>query len=297
VVIARIIGGLGNQLFQYASARCVAERNGTELKLDISGFQNYGLRQYGLDRFHITGRVATPDDFRRVLGSRYGAKSWLRRIASLTRWNTLNLLPRCAYVKERFYHFDQRISTIRKKDIYWSGYWQSEKYFSDIETTIRTELIPRDGLTEKSKEFAVLIENTESISIHVRRGDYVSDESNRAVMAQCGSSYYQRAVEYVAKRVKEPCLFVFSDDPDWVRENLLFDVPMTIVDRKGPERDYEDLRLMAMCKHNIIANSTFSWWGAWLNGNSGKIVVAPELWFKAGNYDTRDLIPSKWVKL
>ena len=297
MVIARIMGGLGNQLFQYASARCVAERNRTELKLDTSAYQNDGPRQYRLDRFRISGHVATSDDLRWVLGSRHGARSWLRRIASLTHWSALDLLPRQAYVRERFYHFDQKISPIMKQDIYWSGYWHSEKYFTDIEASLRSELVLRDELSERSKKMAVKIQKAQSISVHVRRGDYVSDEANRAVYPECDIAYYKTAVEYVRHRIKRPHLFVFSDDPEWASKRLLFDMPTTLVDHNGPETDHEDLWLMALCKHNITANSTFSWWGAWLNKNPKKLVVVPEKWFRIGYHDTQDLIPPGWVRL
>ncbi len=297
MIISKILGGLGNQLFQYAVARNLAEKNQTELLVDISGFQNYPLRKYQLERFRISGLVATAEDLRSALGSRYSARNLIRHIAAMTKWDKLNYLPRCAYITEKFYHFDSKIPAIRRKHVYLRGYWQSEKYFSDIEGILRAELVLRDEMSRKSKEFETIIEESESISVHVRRGDYVSEAQNRAVFAKCGPSYFKKAVEHISSLVKRPRLFLFSDDPDWVRKSITFDVPMTIVDHNGSEKDYEDLQLMAMCKHNIIVNSTFGWWGAWLNKNTEKVVVAPKLWFRAGNYDTSDLLPRSWVKI
>ena len=224
-------------------------------------------------------------------------RNLIRHIAAATKWGMLNYLPRCAYITEKFYNFDPKISDIKREHAYLRGYWQSERYFSDIEGILRAELVLKEELSGKSKELADRIMQCESISVHVRRGDYVSEVQNSTVFANCGISYYKRAVEHVSNRTKKPRLFIFSDDPVWVGNNIAFDLPITIVDHNGSEKDYEDLQLMAMCKHNIIVNSTFGWWGAWLNKNPEKVVSAPKLWFHAGNYDTSDLLPKSWVKL
>jgi hypothetical protein len=125
----------------------------------------------------------------------------------------------------------------------------------------------------------------------------VSDPEIQRVHGTCGLDYYQRAVEEIARAESEPQFFVFSDDPAWVKDNLRLRFPTVVVEHMGARSPYEELRLMSLCRHSIIANSSFSWWGGWLNPNCGKKVIAPEQWFKSGSHDTRDLIPAAWTKL
>ena len=142
-----------------------------------------------------------------------------------------------------------------------------------------------------------LIEGTEAVSMHIRRSDYVSGPYVHNRFYLCPLSYYYAAIEILRKSLSYPDFFVFSDDIQWVKENLRLEYPTRYVDHNGPERDYEDLRLMSLCKHHVIANSTFSWWGAWLSTNPEKIVIAPQHWFKDAKRCTKDLIPGTWIRL
>ena len=289
MIITRLIGGLGNQMFHYAVGRRLAHVLGTELKLDISAFQSYKLRTYSLGNFNIREKFASPKEVlaltRPTILERIRAKALRRRP-----W------PPRTYVREKqHFHFDPKILSL-PDGVYLDGYWQSEKYFVDIAGIIRLECTVKTPQTEKNKEIAEMITATESVSLHVRCGDYISNPHTRLVHGSCNRDYYFRCVEYLTQTVKNPHFFIFSDDPEWVRENLKLSYPMTLVDHNGAEKDYEDLRLMSQCKYHIIANSSFSWWGAWLSPWKDKIVFSPKRWFAKSKTSTQDLIPAQWLR-
>ena len=141
------------------------------------------------------------------------------------------------------------------------------------------------------------ISSSTPVSIHIRRGDYVNDSHTNSVHGTCGLDYYQNAMKLISGRVDKPTFFCFSDDIEWAKNKLHAQYPIIYVDHNGLDNASEDMRLMSQCKHNIIANSSFSWWGAWLNSNPDKIVIAPTKWFQKEDYDTRDLIPAGWIRL
>ena len=287
MVITRLIGGLGNQMFQYACGRRLADCCGVPLKVDVSGFSAYPLRQFVLHKFNIRAEVASPDEVRSFSGSSRIAR-WLRSRISWGR--------SLRHYRERSFSFDPALLTA-DGNVYLDGYWQSEKYFIDIADAIRQDFTLHDLPDGANLALLDSVQACESISLHVRRGDYVSNPETNAVHGVCDVSYYQQAVAHVGERVSSPHFFVFSDDPVWARENLTFSFPTTFVDCNGPDQPQEDLRLMAACRHNILANSSLSWWGAWLNANSGKTVIAPRQWFRDPKVDTGDLIPAGWIRL
>jgi hypothetical protein len=199
-------------------------------------------------------------------------------------------------VKERHFHYDPKIVTL-PDGIYLHGYWQSEKYFSNISEIIHREISVKSPITGRNAEIAEHIASCQSVSVHIRRADYVT-KAYTELFEPCSLEYYSAAILRLARVVKKPHLFVFTDDKAWVHENFKFSYPITFVDHNGPDKNYEDLRLMSLCKHNIIANSTFSWWGAWLNSNPNKIVFAPNKWFtEIARSSPRDLIPDSWIKI
>lgn len=248
MIITKISGGLGNQMFQYAAGRAMALKNNTSLKLDISGYANdkFG-RHYSLDVFNIKATLASPVDC---------------------------LLSRLSKT-------------------YLDGYWQNEKYFIEYANQIRQDFKFKPRPNKKMAQYLKKIKATNSVAIHVRRADYINITRIAQAVGICTEAYYQRAIKFIAKKVNKPVFFIFSerDGLEWARENLKFESPCIFV--KSGE-DYEDLELMSSCQHNIVANSSFSWWGAWLNENPKKIVVAPEPWF---NNKKIDIIPHGWVKL
>lgn len=286
MVIAKIIGGLGNQFFQYAAGRRLANVCGAELKLDLSGFDNYKLHSYGLNHFLITAPAASPVEIEAVRGKiRTGV---LGRIFGHS-GNKQN------YIVEPEKDFDFSVLNHRG-DAYLEGYWQSDKYFKDAESIIRREYCLKEPLSKPSSDAQKIIEKANSVSVHIRRTDYLADKKARQIYAAVGLEYYEAAISRAAAAVSNPTFFIFSDDISWAKENFKFPYPMIFMDFNGPEKNYEDLHLMSRCKHHIITNSTFGWWGAWLSENPGKMVFAPEKWLNQRPKDT-DRYPAGWITL
>ncbi len=291
MIITRLIGGLGNQLFQYAVARHLAEINDTVVKLDISGFEKYKLHKYSLSAFNIQENFATPDEIKNLIYKRNG----FFRQNILNRNRTKKEYTE-RYIKESQFSFMPDTLDL-DKNIYLDGYWQSEKYFDKIKNIILDEFTVKNVQLGKDKEVDDMISSIESVSVHIRRCDYVNNSKTNEKHGSCDLSYYHACVKQISMKLKSPHFFIFSDDIDWVKNNLKLSFPTTIVDHNSADKAYEDLRLMSHCKHNIIANSTFSWWGAWLNKNQEKIVIAPKKWFNDNAIDTSDLIPSNWLRI
>jgi hypothetical protein len=297
MVIVRLIGGLANQMFPYAVGRSLAHRLGTELKLDITGFAvyrqkiNLAPRSYGLDAFSIQETFATTEEIESL---KIGRRSLRSRAGKML--FGISTPPPATYVKEKQFEFDPEILQLTG-DVYLDGNWNSYRYFEDIEETIRSEFTFKHPQSGKNLDLFKMIAATESVSLHIRRGDFVSNPKVNALYGTCDLDYYQRCVEDLAKRVEEPHFFIFSDEPEWVRGNLHLPFAMTIIDHNGPDQAHEDLRLMSQCRHHILANSGFSWWGAWLDRRQDKLVYVPREWFKSSRYDTDTLLPSLWLRM
>jgi len=290
MIIVKLIGGLGNQMFQYSVGRYLSDKNKTKLKLDISGFEKYKLHKYSLSHFKIIENIATQEEI-----------AWFEKYKRKNgrKWFLYNKIfsNDKIYVRQKHYHFDPEILNT-KSPAYLDGDWVSEKYFEDIENIIRNDFTVKKPSAGKNLEVAEKINTTNSVSIHIRRGDYITNNSTNQYHGACDLDYYREAVSITAKKVPNPYFFIFSDDQKWVKENLKLSYPMYFVDQNNAETNYEDIRLMSMCKHNIIANSTFSWWGAWLNPNKNKMVIAPEKWFNnVPKANTKDVLPKDWIKI
>lgn len=293
MIIVKLTGGLGNQMFQYATARRLAEKHSTILKLDISGFEQYKLHRYSLHCFHIWEYPATDNEIKKVCGDNNLFRKVSKKLSSNFKhlpYNNPKILI------EKHFHFDPHILD-SLNNVLLDGYWQSEKYFSDIPDVLHREFVIKYQQDPTSAKFAEQIQTTESVSVHVRRTDYVNNSFTNQIHGTCDQKYYAKAVQYVGDQISNPHFFIFSDEPGWARDNLKLGFPTTIVDCNDASRNYEDLRLMSLCKHNIIANSTFSWWGAWLNKNPDKLVYAPKKWFNDSSINTKDLIPDTWIKI
>jgi hypothetical protein len=180
--------------------------------------------------------------------------------------------------------------------VFMVGYWQSQKYFARNRLQILQDLSLLDPLPGSSP-WLKHIQNTCSVSLHVRRGDYITNPAAASFHGLCGVDYYQRAVDRLKLIHPDMEVFVFSDEPAWARENLQLGVPTHVVDAHTPEQGHLDLELMRHCQHHIIANSSFSWWGAWLCEREGQQVVAPKRWFADDGVDTSDVIPAHWVQM
>jgi hypothetical protein len=184
-----------------------------------------------------------------------------------------------------------------KPPVYLAGFWQTERYFRDIAEVLRGDFTPLEPLDSQNALIKTKIAAVNAVSVHVRRGDYVGKERINKSHGTCSLDYYRRAAEFIFDRVDEPHFFVFSDDPEWVTKHLRLDAAITYVTVNPSTHGFRDLHLMCGCRHHIIANSSFSWWGAWLNPSPDKIVVAPKRWFNEAQHDTRDLLPKGWVSI
>lgn len=287
MIIVKLQGGLGNQMFQYATAFTVAKRRNYKLKLDTSFYRNTPNRIFTLNNFQISAQtIKVPSGYLESIIKKVIPSKYLKR---------LNLFPPYSkiVIKEKSLEYDPSVFEL-PDNIYLDGYWQSEKYFFDYHDEITKEFTFKHLPDTINDGFAKDILNTNSVSLHIRRGDYISCNSNKEIYSQCTVDYYQNAVKYIADRIKNPVFYIFSDDADWALQNLNINFPIIFI-TQNRNKEHEDLRLMTLCKHNIIANSTFSWWGAWLNRNPEKIVIAPAQWFVNG--DKIDIIPPGWITI
>jgi hypothetical protein len=292
VIIVQLLGGLGNQMFQYAAARSVSIVHNVPLKLDITEYENYPDRAYKLNHFTIHAGIATQDEIETF---RHREASYLARMYASFLEIFRPYYKRKNFIEQSF-RYDANILKCNS-NVYLEGYWQSEKYFRTIPSIIRDDFTFADTADEKNQTMAEQIESCESVSLHVRRGDYVSNPVTNAYHGTCTRDYYRQAIELIEEHVDDPRFFIFSDDSDWVQKNMDTGHPTTFIDFNGPDQDYEDMRLMSLCQHHIIANSSFSWWGAWLSANPKKTVIAPARWFNNPEIDTSDLVPESWLRI
>jgi len=200
------------------------------------------------------------------------------------------------YYKEPHFNFDPGVLELTG-DVCLDGYWQSERYFKDVADIIRDALKVTLPMTGRNLDLSRRIGDVDAVSLHVRRGDYLIDQQVLEWHGVCGLDYYRQAIDYIVDWVKRPEFFVFSDEPEWAKAHLEFDHPVTFIDHNPPDKGYEDLRLMTICRHHIVANSSFSWWGAWLASSNDQIVLAPHKWFATDELDASDIYPANWIKI
>lgn len=291
MVIVRLTGGLGNQLFQYAAARRLALVRAAELGLDIGWFSHeapdypapraYELQCFGLPARLVSLSPGTIARWERGLAARVG------------RWPDRRIRLPVVRQNEDWEVVDERVLD-GPADVMLLGYWQSERYFEDVAETIRAELRLPAAPGPRFLKLLEAIGTSEAIAVHVRRGDYVTIPQVAERHGTLPASYYSRAVRLVAERVGvDAHVFLFSDDPEWAEEHLSFDLPTTHVGRMMWSAPAE-LRLIASCRHHVIANSSYSWWGAWLAEHPGQVVVAPRMWFR--NRGTA-IVPPRWLRV
>jgi hypothetical protein len=290
MIVARLMGGLGNQMFQYAAARNLATLRGTKLALDLGWFDDEGARApaprtYELDALHLQLPLVRVSQRRLEV-----LEGFAPRLLTPLRW----FPPRLTVVREKSPSFDPSLFAAPESSLL-IGYWQSERYFDAVAEQVRAQFSfdRSDGVAEPT--ILGEIEASPSLGVHVRRGDYVTSATTNLMHGTLDPTYYDEAVNYVSARRDVQRIFVFSDDPDWAEAHLSFALPTTYLRTEG--RAVDDLHLLQMCNHQVIANSSFSWWAAWLNNNPEKIVVAPKQWFRDPGIATHDLIPSAWHRL
>lgn len=292
MVISHILGGIGNQMFQYAAGRALSLTHDQRLLLDLSDFSRYRLHHgFELNKvFNVAAERAQVSAVHEMLEWR--ANRFVKKV--LRRPQFVWMRGKKFVVEPHFNYWPDLFNLA--DDCYLSGYWQSEHYFKSFESVIRRDFTFREPLEGRNSDLALEIANTQSVSLHVRRGDYVNDSKTANIMDVCSLDYYRKAISYIVEHVENPVFYVFSDDMAWVRQNLPMIFPCVYVDHNHRAESYRDMQLMSLCRSHVIANSSFSWWGAWLNPNPEKLVVAPKSWFRNGT-DDRDLIPPGWVRV
>lgn len=296
------MGGLGNQMFQYAIGRSLAERYKTKFELDLTFmlnrlprkdlvFRNYDLGIFNIsENFTLLSRLAMKNGI--VKNAAYPA---LRLYLEAS-----DILGKKYWVWEKQnYLFDENILTLNG-DVHLDGHWQSYKYFKEIEHLIRKDFTFKLNFDAKSAELAREIQSVNSVCVNVRRSDYITSAINSSFFGVSSADYYKEAEKIISDKISDPHFFIFSDDMDWCKNNLNFTGKVKFVGHEyaGDKFQYY-LRLMTLCKHYIISNSTFAWWGAWLNTSPDKIVIAPKQWVtdKNININTSDLIPPSWIRI
>ncbi len=259
MIIVKIKGGLGNQLFQYAYGRYLSLKLNKKLKFDLSFYQQQDFRKFELQCFNVnhSGLINFKDKIF-IKGAHHFPKFFNNYL-----------------IKESGDNFDSPILDV-DKNYYVDGYWQSDRFFKSIADVLKKDFQIKESLSDANKSLIKTIKNTNSVSVHFRRGDYVSIPANKDYNV-CTKEYYSKALEIIESKTKDPRYFVFSDDIEWVKNNIKFKHKHTFIDN-NVNKSYVDLYLMSLCEHNIMANSTFSWWASWLNQNPKKIVIAPRFW-------------------
>jgi len=283
MIITRLHGRLGNQMFQYAAGRALADRAGVPLALDSRGaiLRGEGVLTRVFD-LELADPVLLPplkqtNPLRyaiwRGIGQKVGAKPYFRR--------------------ERGLGYNPAFEDWGDNS-YLHGYWQSQKYFQNSAERIRSDFTFPAFSNQKNAEMAARIAESTAISLHVRRGDYLTF----AAHVLCDQAYYDAALAKVLDGLQgDPIVYVFSDDPQWAKDNLSLPCEKVVVDFNGPETDFEDMRLMSLCQHNIIGNSSFSWWAAWLNQTPGRRVAGPAKWFGDPKLSNPDIFPHDWLRI
>jgi len=297
MIVVKLQGGLGNQMFQYAMGRELKRRSGGDLALDLTQLldrfprSNLVVRDYDLDIFRIQPRLTLLSQIARrwpiPLLYMHGTRALARALdrAGLQR-----------YILEPV-GFREEVLEARG-NVYLDGYWQSPKYFAGSEAILRRELEVKQPLSPAGERVAAQMSSTDSICVNVRRADYVTLPGSIGTHGFVGKDYYDRGIEQIAPRMKNPYVFVTSDDVQWCRENLRFEYPTTVLGHEYKGYKFgEYLTLMARCKHFLIPNSSFAWWAAWLNPSEDKIVVCPKQWFRDSKIDSSDRIPPQWIRI
>ncbi len=281
MIVVILQGGLGNQMFQYAAGRQLAKLRNTKLMLDLSWYEKakqddgVGKRVYELAPMAIEENI-----YKLTLANRAIFKATRR-----TPYND----------ESQPYIFHKEVLKLPKNSRLF-GYFQNGRYFKDIRELLLKEFTLKKPATGKNKELlAAITKNDNTVSAHIRRGDYATSAVHGTFHGLKGPEYYKKAAELIKKTVAKPTFYVFSDDPEWCKKNIKLGGPTTYVDHN--KYGGEDMRLMRACRHNIVANSSFSWWGAWLNENPDKVIIAPKQWINDTKVDSSDTVPKDWLRL
>ncbi len=285
--IIQVMGGLGNQMFQYALGRSLELQQKADVCYELSQFRRIDERELSIVKYRTIVRPISRVDritMRLSLGRSLKRMRPLLRVVGLGAWRVHDD-PRKGC--------DESVRDLRGR-WYLCGWWQSPTYFEPIRATLLSEFQPVDALTGANLELADQIQSTNSVCVHIRRGDFVSSPIYSRIVKVQSEDYFLTAMKEINRRTGGAHFFVFSDDAQWARENIRLDAPIEFVNHNGPKSDYLDLHLMSRCRHFVTSNSTFSWWAAWLARSPGKIVIVPPVWGVDGSGPPPGLIPADW---
>ena len=292
MIISRLYGGLGNQMFQYAAGRALALRSGVPLQVDIYDLVDRTPREDFVHRDCDLGLLMAPLDFASLadLGRACEKpRSLVTRATLRYRKETLR--------KNRFQEKDQQflpeLIDAQKRIAYLVGYWHDERYFSDCKEVIARDFAMRG---DHVSDFAEPIVNSESVCLHVRRADFVNISAELEYRTQCGEDYYRQAIDAITEKQQDVRIFGFSDDVEWCEQNMKLQHPITwIPESEAGVKGGTHFWLMRQCKHFIIPNSTFAWWAAWLSENPSKMVVCPKQWYNTPEDQSEGFLPNDWI--
>jgi len=291
MIIIRLKGGMGNQMFQYAFGLQMANLLDTELKVDLSSLLDrskgdFVYRNYDLPIFKINDNLLMNPQ---VLKTIYKPK--IRRV---TKWLRQYIDNGKTFIKEKHFHFQPELVANPMDNAVYEGWFQSEKYFKNITPTIRSEFEFIDPIIEISKPLLKEINTTNAICLNVRRTDFLKVDT----LNTTDKHYFFNAAKYMTQHIEQPVFYIFSDDVEWCKKNIILDAPTVVVGHEHKGRKFGNyMQLMTACKHFIIPNSSYAWWAVWLNKHPDKIVIAPKNWFNDTSIDTSDLVKEEWIRL
>jgi hypothetical protein len=294
MIITQLIGGLGNQMFQYAAGLSLARQNGMEIRIDKNALQKYKLHQgYQFDQiFSGEFQQATGWEIFKTLGRRKFKA--VRRGAEIKQ--SYKFVEGYPWIRQPTHDYWQSFHKVSSPG-YLSGYWQSSKYFANVEGEVRAAFSFREALAGRNIDIANQICAEQSVAIHVRRGDYVLNSNLSNTIKYCDWDYYDTAIETILEKKGDARFYIFSDEPDVARDHFRDSTRFQIVDWNTGIFSYRDMHLMSLSRHHIISNSTFSWWGAWLATHAEQIVIAPFPWFKGSDEAISDIYEPAWIKI
>lgn len=306
--------GLGNQMFQYAAARALSLEKNVPLKVDIRSYEGYSRREYELEKFfNLQTEKATIAECDSYYYAHPVKKTWnkifpnnkireytlpydergTKRFLLMSYDKIFPPYKRSTYI-EPHYHYDENFLST-SSNVYLQGFWMSWRYFSKYDTIIRRDFTFRHNMVERLKSFAAKLQNETSVSLHIRRTDFAAPGMLQ-LKGLLPPSYYGKAIELLQSKFSDAVFYIFSDDLNWVKENIQVEnVQLKFIDKSVASSPLDDFYLLSQCRHNIIANSTFSWWAAYLNNNPDKIVVAPKKWYVHPSINCKDVFPPLWT--
>ncbi|WP_121352388.1 alpha-1,2-fucosyltransferase [Flavisolibacter nicotianae] len=284
MIVSKLYGGLAGQMLQYALGRNLSLKNQTELYLDLSWYKSENQnstfpRTFKLDKLNVQYKEV---DYSRLY--------W--KIRTMHRLKSLNPFSLVVVKEKDFSRFDPSIIETKNNSVL-DGYFNSYKYFEEVRDCLLREFTPNEQPNQKNSSCLHKIRATNAVSVHFRRGDYALTSFHGMLT----KDYYEAAIDKICSQLADPYLYIFSDEPEWVIDNIRFPFNYEVVNFNRDENNYWDMELMKNCRHNIIANSGFSWWGAWLNQNPEKTVVAPKVWIAEQEREMNDFIPKEWIRL